>query len=143
VLECRLVAAESYRAGNKVLVRFVLANRGELEVSVLTWYSPLEGLLGNVFRVVDAAGAVRPYQGPMVKRGDPEADEYTTVPPKGEIAEEVDLALAYDLTAPGRYTVTFAGPIADLTTPGAIPRPRERHRPSAIQPCTARFQIVD
>jgi hypothetical protein len=111
-----------------VLVRFTLRNRSARPVSVLTWQTPLEGLLGDVFRVRKDGGEPLPYRGPMVKRGDPDADDYVRLAPGAEATEEVDVALAYDLTSPGRYAISFRGLLMDIAPPSSAPRPRGRHR---------------
>jgi peptidyl-Lys metalloendopeptidase len=126
-LECRLQADSTQRAGSPVTVRFTLRNRGPSAVSVLDWLTPLEGLLGDIFTVRGPGGDVR-YRGPMVKRGDPDSEDYVRVEADAEVSEAVDLAAAYDLSRPGRYTVAFRGRILDLTTPSSVPRPRSHHR---------------
>jgi hypothetical protein len=127
-LECRLTAAPSVAAGSPVLVKFAVKNSGSRPLSVLVWQTPLEGLLGDVFRVTQADGTVIPYHGTTAKRGDPESDEYNLVPPQREASGEVDVALAYDLSRPGRYTISFRGALVDVAEPREVPRPRDRHR---------------
>ena len=130
-LECRLTAPASAPAGGPLLVRFTLKNRSSRPLSVLTWQTPLEGLLGDVFRVIPLGGEALPYLGPMVKRKAPEGEEYVRLAPGGEASEEVDLAAAYELT-PGRYSVSFVGRILDVASPAEAPRPPGRHRPVSV-----------
>jgi len=73
-LACRLQAAPTHPAGGPITVRFVLRNPGRRAVSVLDWHTPLEGLLGDIFSIRPLGGDALRYQGPMVKRGDPEPD---------------------------------------------------------------------
>jgi peptidyl-Lys metalloendopeptidase len=129
-LECRLEAAPA-TGGERAPVRFVLRNAGSAPVAVLDWHTPLEGLLGPIFEV-RGEGRVLDYTGPMVKRGDPEADEYVVLGPGESAAETVDLALAWDLQKAGRYEIRFPGPLRDVTAPGTVPRPRDKHRPHPL-----------
>ena len=126
-LECRLSAEKTVPTGRPVMVRFTLRNPGPKPVSVLIWQTPLEGLLGNLFDVRGPDGAV-PYSGPMVKRGDPDADEYVRIEGGAEVSDEVDVTAAYDLSRPGRYTVAFRGRLFDVTTPASVPRRRDLHQ---------------
>ena len=133
-LECLLEGAAVQPAGGPVLLRFRLRNHGRQPVAVLDWHTPLEGLLADIFTIRPASGgAALRYTGPLVKRGDPEADEYVEIPPGGEASAEVDLALAYDLSRPERYTVAFSGPLRDVTSPASVPRPRGRHVPLPVK----------
>jgi hypothetical protein len=141
-LACRLSAAGAHPAAGPVTVRFVLKNTGSREVAVLTWQTPLEGLLGDVFRITTADGKEIPYRGPMVKRGDPDADEYVRIPPHGEASGEVDAAAAYDLSRPGRYTVSFRGSIHDVSEPKSAPRPRSAHEPAALECPAVEIEVV-
>jgi len=143
-LECRLEAGAVQPAGGPVLVRFRLRNPGRQSLSILDWQTPLEGLLADIFKIRPTTGGepLR-YTGPLVKRGDPDADEYVEIPPGGEASEEVDLSLAYDLTRPGRYSVSFRGRLLDVVSPASAPRPRDRHEALPVTCNTLEIEIVD
>lgn len=49
---------------------FTLENLSDETVYVLKWFTPLEGLFGDIFRITRDSEEI-PYTGPMVKRGDP------------------------------------------------------------------------
>lgn len=124
LLRCQLSALESPRLGGPVRLRWELANDSSFAVSVLAWQTPLEGFRGPIFTVT-RDGAEVAYLGPVVKRADPTAESYVRLPAGGGAIREVDLAEAYDLTAPGRYRVTFAGGLLDVAPEGvAVPRGR-------------------
>ncbi|MEO6324975.1 MAG: protease [Thermoanaerobaculia bacterium] len=132
-LGCRLEADRTHAAGAPVRVTFFLRNRSARAVSILDWQTPLEGLLGDIFQILPATGGEPlPYQGPMVKRRAPQSDEYVRISPKGEVSGSVDAAAAYDLTRPGRYTITFRGTLLDVVS-GAAPRRAGRElRPATV-----------
>jgi hypothetical protein len=125
-LQCSLTAPASVVSGQPVPLRFTLANRGAVAVRVLEWGTPLEGWFAAYVEVSHDGVAV-PYRGPMVKRGDPAADEYVRIAAHGQRRAEVDLAQPFDLSAPGVYRVRPRITLFDVATAGApTPRPRDR-----------------
>ena len=132
-LECVLGVDPQVRAGEPVMVRFRLTNRSKQRLFVLNWHTPLEGLLSGYLRVT-RDGAEVPYQGPKVKRGDPEADEYVALAPGASADAEVEASLAYDFRPPGRYLLAFEGRLFDVAEKEAeVPRPLARHRAAAVR----------
>jgi peptidyl-Lys metalloendopeptidase len=133
-LECTLTVAPSVRAGEPMLLRFRLTNRGAQPLYVLDWHTPLEGLLANMLQVSRAGGAELPYQGAMAKRGNPSAEDYRTVAPGASVEEEIDVGLAYETAAPGRYRIAFRGPLMDVARQQAeVPRPLDSHQSMPVQ----------
>jgi hypothetical protein len=131
-LDCRLEAVPPLTAGGPAAVRFTLTNRGDSPVWVLRWNTPLEERWkGTIFAIVadDAGGRELPYQGPMVKRGDPGREEYAEIPAGGSATGVADLAQVYDLSEAGSYRVEVTQGLHDVTTNAAdVPRPRDRQR---------------
>lgn len=128
-LECSLASIGEPKAGGPVEVGFTLKNRSDQTVYVLQWYTPLEGLLGDVL-LVELDGAPLPYQGPLAKRANPGKDSYLELAGGGSLDSKVDLQSAYELKTPGRYTVRFERGISDLVTdPAELPRPMDAHQP--------------
>ena len=114
------------------MVRFVLENRGKTALQVLRWYTPLEGVRGDIFRV-SRAGTRLPYEGPLMKRGDPGAADYVEIPPGGSVAGTADLSAAYGIHEPGKYRVAFTRGLSDVIRAGEpFPRPRDAHRPRKL-----------
>lgn len=70
------------------------------------------------------------YNGPMVKRGNPNAKSYASVAPGKALEADIDLALAYDFTKAGTYRVTFTGNVQDMVTKKAeVPRTLDQLTP--------------
>ena len=61
-LDCTLEMDETYPVGEPVSLRFVLRNQTDRPLYVLTWYTPLEGIAGDIFQVT-RDGEKLPYQG--------------------------------------------------------------------------------
>jgi hypothetical protein len=95
--------------GDSVELAFTLINHSETGVYVLQWYTPLEGLGGEIFRV-ERDGQPIPYEGPLAMRGDPTPDGYVVVDAGASVSATVDLAAAYDFSEPGEYTIAFISP---------------------------------
>ncbi|HVF62186.1 MAG TPA: hypothetical protein VNJ70_20435 [Thermoanaerobaculia bacterium] len=128
-LVCRLKAEPPLAAGGPVAVRLTLENPGTAPLYFLRWNTPFEGWEGTVFEVISPEGAALRYRGPLVKRGDPEREEYVELPAGGAVSAAADLAEVYDLVAPGRYRVRVPGALVDATADAAsLPRPRDAHR---------------
>jgi hypothetical protein len=97
-------AGSEYRQGGAVPLKYTVTNRESRPVAVLKWNTPLEGLIGNPL-VVRHDGAERNFFGAMVLRTDPITSDWAVIPPKGSVSATVDVASAYDLSAPGEYQV--------------------------------------
>jgi hypothetical protein len=108
-LTAALEAPESLPTGAVVTVEFTLTNVSPEGLYVLTWFTPLEGLAGDIFGVQRDREEV-PYRGKLVKRGPPTSEDYVWIDAGGSISAEVDLAQGYDFARAGQYTVQFRSP---------------------------------
>lgn len=131
-LRCTLQSTPQARAGQPVPVRFTLTNTGAAPLLVLRWNTPFERTWFAPFVVVTREGGrALAYQGPMLKRGDPAAGDYLRLEPGQSDNAELDLALAFDLSRPGRYRVQPRIRLIDLVAPAAgasAPRARAQHQ---------------
>ncbi|MGD2166169.1 MAG: hypothetical protein PVH50_11660, partial [Anaerolineae bacterium] len=122
-LEARLQAPELVRSGKSVEVVFTLVNKSEMDLYVLEWYTPLEGVAGDIFRV-ERCGEPVPYQGPLVMRADPRSQDYIFLRAGSSVSTTFDLASVgdtgkplYDVSKPGDYVISFISPrISHLAT---------------------------
>ena len=131
-LVCRLTAPARVTAGGPVEITFTVTNRSAAAVSILRWYTPLEGVRGDIFRVTRGRRGL-PYEGPMMKRGDPAAGDYVEIPAGKSVTGTADLSAAYRFRAPGTYRVSFTRGLSDVVRAGArLPRPRDAHRPRKL-----------
>jgi hypothetical protein len=108
-LTAAMEAQESLSSGAVVNVRFTLTNTSSEGLYVLKWFTPLEGLTGDIFQV-QRDGVDVPYRGKLVKRGPPIPEDYLWIDARGSISVEVDLAEGYDFSQAGQYTVQFRSP---------------------------------
>lgn len=122
-LECRIDPV----ADSPTSLRFTLTNRTAAPLWVLRWNTPLEGWKGTIF-TVNHNGTEIPYQGPMLKRGDPSREDYVEIPAGESTSNTVNLADVYEIGQPGTYEVKVTGNLHDVAKDGAsVPCPRDRH----------------
>jgi hypothetical protein len=103
-LSVRLESKEVYRAGDAIPIKFTMVNSSDRPVRILTWYTPLEGLRGKIFKIT-REGEEIPYTGPMVKRGNPHLEDYVLILPKDSVRATVDFCTGYILVKDGNYLV--------------------------------------
>jgi hypothetical protein len=132
-LDCTMSVPPSLKAGEPVSLRFQLTNPTAQPLFVLDWHTPFEGLLNN-FLQVTRDGTEVPYQGPMLKRGNPEANDYVTVPAGKSMEASVEVSLAYDFSQPGRYRIAFRNELMDVTSNQAdVPRITDRFQSMPVK----------
>jgi hypothetical protein len=141
-LDCTLEVDETYPVGEPVNLRFELYNPTDRPLYVLIWYTPLEGVAGDIFQVT-RDGEELPYQGMLAKRGDPTREEYIAIEPGEAASAEVDLGVGYALSTPGTYQVQFTAGLQDVSDDASlIPRKRDDHQPQSLSCNTVIFRIV-
>jgi len=140
--DCVLETQSKYATGEPVELHFSLHNRTDRTLYVLTWYTPLEGIAGEILRLTRDGNPV-PYQGMLAKRGDPTAEEYVAIQ-AGTMAEAVvDLGESYDLSRAGRYEVAFTSRLYDVVDRlSQVPRGRNSHQPHDVSCTIAAFEIA-
>jgi hypothetical protein len=140
--ECRLASADEHVSGEEILVDMELRNLAEAPRYVLKWYTPFEGVAGEIFRV-EHDGEVVPYRGIRAKRGEPVAADYIKLSAGASAEASVDLAHSYDLSVPGTYRIEFVAGLHDVAeTAETVPRPRDQHRARPLNCGTVRFRVL-
>lgn len=83
---------------------FSVTNQLDNDVQVLSWYTPLEGMMADLFIITNDSGEVLPYEGMMVKRGAPLESDYINIPAGEEVNMVLELATAYPFDS-GEYQI--------------------------------------
>ena len=104
-----LAVPESLPSGDVVEVNVTLTNTSSEGLYLLKWFTPLEGLAGDIFRV-RRDGMSLPYHGIQVKRGVPTPDGYVWIDAGASVSAQVDLAEGYDFDQAGEYTIDLRSP---------------------------------
>jgi hypothetical protein len=142
VLRYTLEASPTYRTRAPVDLHFVLTNLTDDTLHVLTWYTPFEGMKGDIFEVWRDSTQIR-YGGRLVKRSEPKASDYIRIPPRGSVRCSIDLSQGYDVSAPGRYRVVYSREIPDVVTLGRqLPRLMNDHKPVKIAGNAVVFSVM-
>lgn len=112
-LKARLISKASYNSDEPVSVKFDLANREHQDLYILTWYTPLEGLVSDCLRVERDSERLS-YDGLLAKRGEPTVENYVLIPARRKVSNVFDLNGAYDVSYPGNYSVALETEIRDF-----------------------------
>jgi hypothetical protein len=128
-LRCTLEAPVHAVAGGPVMLRFTVTNTGPGPLQLLRWNTPFEAGWFAPFVSVTRDGQALAWQGPVLKRGDPAAEDYLRLEAGAARTAELDLALPVDLSSPGRYRVVPRIHLVDAfdARAAAPPRPRAAH----------------
>lgn len=141
-LKYKLNANPKYLVDRPIMIKFTLQNCTDEHLWVLTWYTPLEGLKGKIFLVI-CNGKEIPYEGPMVKRGDPVRNDYVHIGPMESVSAEIDLSRAYNLPLANECRVQFKGRIYDVVNNEEnLPRRRDEHQGVDISGNAVAFRII-
>ncbi len=142
VLSFKLEARNSYIIGQPVPITFTLQNLTHKDVYILTWYTPFEGIKGKIFKVT-RNGIQIPYEGRMIKRGNPVREDYIHIKPLGSVTTTVDLAPAFNMDVPGEYRVEFIKHIYDLTfDEKTLPRAQAEQRGVEVSGNAVTFRMI-
>ena len=92
-----------------ITLYFLLENHTQQGLYLLKWFTPLEGMGGDIFEV-RRDGQTIPYLGPMVSRAAPTPESYVFVQADKGVTAEVNIGEAYDFSPLGTYTIKFRSP---------------------------------
>jgi len=96
IFSCQLSIEPSQQLGSPVELTVSIENTLTTPVKLLTWYTPFEGFLSDLVQI-EIDGQTLPYQGPMVKRGEPTADDFVDLVPQQQLTTVLDLSNAYPI----------------------------------------------
>ena len=140
-LTYRLDVRTDRAAVRGVVVTFSLENRSATDLWVLKWYTPLEGIKGKIF-TVQCDGVTLPYEGRMVKRAAPGADDYLLIRSGDTASAGHDLSTVFRFPASGLCVVRFSGRLHDVApSQEPIPRAPERHQAITIPGNSLTFEL--
>ncbi len=141
-----LSAEPSYRLGDPVLITFAIENTTNETYQLLVWGTPLETPLTGDCLTVQRDGEVIPYDGKLVKRGDPHSESYVLIGPNARLESTVDISEAYAIDQVGDYTLTLNAHFFDaFAVPGhakAGPRKRQALEAHKLPASAVHFKVV-
>ena len=104
-LKGKLAGPKTFDSSEPITLRFQLTNQTDHDIYVLKWFTPLEGLNSDCLVVKRNGKTKVRYDGPMVKRGKPNNEDFLFVPAGKTIEAEFDLSESYAVSRPARYQV--------------------------------------
>ena len=142
LLTYELHANTTYVQGLPVTIDFALTNSSSGDISILKWYTPFEGINGRIFAVT-CNGTEIPYEGRLVKRGNPSLGDYLELKPGESVHAQFDLSRFYSLPICNKLILVFNGTIHDVQR-GRLQQPRamEDHQSMDIPGNIVSFSIV-
>jgi hypothetical protein len=108
-LTAYLELPEHLQMGGEINLKFTLTNTSDTPLYLLEWYTPLEGIAGEIFQV-SLDGQAIPYEGILAYRGDPTPDSYILLNPGESTSAVVDLGTSFDFSKAGVFTIKFISP---------------------------------
>lgn len=100
--------ADTIKAGQPINLKFTVYNPADTASKFLKWHTPFEPPLSKYVDVKGEDGQETNYKGAMAKRMmPPPADSYIKVAPGDSTSATADLAKAYAIEKPGKYTVVY------------------------------------
>lgn len=103
-ISCTITINQQNLSRDQVLLTYQIYNNSEQSHTLLTWYTPLEGMFSDMFLVTDASGKPVTYQGVMIKRTTPTDSDYLPLAAHSGHQNDVNIAFSYPLSA-GRYQI--------------------------------------
>lgn len=105
-IAARIFSQQQYQGDEAPEVIFELTNQSDKTVYVLTWDTPLEGLMSDCLEVKKNNEPVQ-YDGLFFKRAQPSADDFVAIEPGKSLQKKIDVGEAYDISGNGRIEVAF------------------------------------
>lgn len=108
-LNAHIELPERLLVGEEINLKFTLTNTSETPLYILKWYTPLEGIAGEIFKITHDGQAV-PYEGILASRGFPTSDSYVFINAGESVSTVVDLGTSFDFSEAGAYQIGFISP---------------------------------
>lgn len=138
----QLSAHKSYVKDKPIIINFTIENISREKVWVLKWYTPLEGVKGKIFHVL-CDGKEIPYEGLMMKRGEPTNEDYIQIDQGSFVSAEIDLSKVYNIPVCTECVVDFKGQIYDITTSfESVPRSSDKQQMVDVEGNNVTFSVI-
>lgn len=128
--------------GNNGTVEVTITNTDNHAVRLPRWWLPAAYMDARLFQV-SLDGVEAPYLGRIVEHAAPHPRDLIALRPGETIRTIVDLAQAYDMSAPGEYSVRFESPLHYATGADAKSSPRADAITLASTTVPLRFWVDD
>lgn len=110
-LSCHLSVRGPTEQDPGVYAEITLSNGLPDPIRVLRYFTPFEGILGEIF-VIYWQDQLLAYNGPMMKRIPPGADDWLLLEPGKELSAQVEISRAWNLSREGKYRLQLRNDIS-------------------------------
>lgn len=107
VIECELIVQKEYSSTESAPITVRLKNNSKKPIRLLVWNTPFDGLNSDFLDIRPAKFNAKriPYQGILVKRGNPKEDNYLNISPDGSTEVPINIFDGYSIPREGEYTI--------------------------------------
>ena len=143
-------AAPPIKSANPLRVSVISRGQDKVEVTITNtsrktvrlpkWQLPSEVQRSNLFRITRDGQEVG-FEGAMVKRGVPTAEDFAILRPGRSYRSTVSLGSAYDLSKAGHYTVTYAAALQYASLSGGTRLQQSNGMPMVAQGAPIRMVL--
>ncbi len=102
----KIYSPDHYKNNEEANLVFEITNLTGKTLHILKWNTPLEGLISPCLDVKQGNKKIE-YDGIMLKRGAPQAQDFYTLKPHQSVSNKVDITKAYGINKPGEVKVDF------------------------------------
>ena len=121
-------------------VEVTVTNTSSRTLRIPKWQLPIDVQRSNLFRI-SHDGVEVGFEGAMIKRGVPTAEDFTILRAGRSYRSVVELGTAYDLSKAGHYTVTYAAPLQYASLSGGIRLQQRNGLPMIAQGAPVRIVL--
>lgn len=108
VITGKMILISTAKLGQPINIKFTVYNHADTAAKFCKWHTPFEKLMSKYVDVTMEDGSEPNYQGAMAKRMmPPPADSYIALKPGDSTSVDFNLADAFLLDKPGRYTIKY------------------------------------
>ncbi len=122
-------------------VEVTVTNTGSRTLRIPKWQLPTDVQRSNLFRIT-RDGVEVGYEGAMIKRGVPGAEDFAILRAGRSYRSVVELGTAYDLSKAGHYTVTYSAPLQYASLSGGVRLQQRNGLPMIAQGAPIRIVLA-
>lgn len=139
-LRVSMVAATADTGGFLGAVEVTVTNTGHRTVRVPKWELPSDFIEAKIFQV-SRDGVPVQYEGPMIKRGLPGAEDFAILRAGESYRVVVDLTSTYDMSQSGDYVISLVSPLQHASTSDGAMLNDHRGLPMLMQTAPLRLWV--
>ncbi|MBT2746799.1 MULTISPECIES: M35 family metallo-endopeptidase [unclassified Lysobacter] len=113
-------------------VEVSITNTSKKAVRLPKWQLPSDQFESKLFSI-SYNGQPVAYEGAMVKRGLPQAQDFAILQPGETVRRVIDLSAGYDLSKTGQYVVAFNAPLQHASTSDRVMLQQSNGLPMSVQ----------